>query len=79
MNVCRQCLCTDNSPCFTAAETGKVYAFEELGIFSDQQLDDMPLIPCHWIEFNLCSACVERPAPAPLLYGADGRPLRGAP
>lgn len=78
MNVCRQCGCTESSPCFID-EKGQSHTLEGLGVFSDAELEDMPLTLCHWVEFNLCSGCVERPAPAPLLYGADGRPLRGAP
>ena len=39
---------------------------------------------CYWVESDLCSACLGVQAPTaaeapPLLYGPDGRPLRGAP
>lgn len=74
--VCRNCGCTDEEPCFS--DGTKVYRFRELEPFSDEQLQAMPLGPCSWIEPDLCSMCVDAPAPA-LLVDANGRPLRGAP
>jgi hypothetical protein len=55
-----------------------VYPFRELEAFSDEQLQGMDLTPCHWIEPDLCSACVTPSAP-PLLFDRDHNPLRGAP
>lgn len=74
--VCRSCGCTDNEPCMS--DGARVYRFEELEQFSDEQLQEMPLGPCSWIEPDLCSMCVETPAPA-LLVDQFGNPLRGAP
>ncbi len=78
MNICRQCACTDNSPCLVD-EKGQSHTLDSLAALSDEQLEDAPLTPCHWVEFNLCSACLQPPAPPPLLYDFAGRPLRGAP
>jgi len=75
--TCRQCGCTAEEPCFSAPD-GTVYRFRELEQFSDEALQVMLLVPCSWIEHDLCSACIATPA-APLLYDAYGNPLRGAP
>lgn len=70
--VCRACGCTDLAAC----------VLDELGRLVDVY-DGGTLPPgwtvCSWIEPDLCSNCVEAPAPPPLLYDAQGRPLRGAP
>lgn len=77
MKKCRVCGCTDNSPCFTDVH-GERHTLESLAAFSDEVLGSVELTPCCWIELNLCSACVQ-PGTAPLLFGPDGKPLRGAP
>lgn len=78
MNKCRLCGCSDSSPCFTD-DKGARHTLESLAAFSDENLEEIDLVPCSWIEWNLCSACVESPTPPPLLWDAHGRPLRGAP
>jgi hypothetical protein len=81
---CRKCGCTDETPCLIDCSgnrgpgKGKTFADDEE--ISDEELEQLQLTPCGWIEADLCSACVEAPAPAPLLFGPDGEPLtRGAP
>jgi hypothetical protein len=70
--VCRECGCTENEAC----------VFDRLGrlvdLFTGQTLPPGWTV-CSWVEYDLCSGCVETPAPPPLLYDAQGRPLRGAP
>jgi hypothetical protein len=53
------------------------HTFESLAAFSDEELDTADLTPCHWVEFNLCSACVQKPTPAPILFGARWPSLAG--
>jgi hypothetical protein len=37
---------------------------------------DDAIARCHWIEWDLCSACGEEETPAPpLLYGPNGEPI----
>jgi hypothetical protein len=76
MSTCRVCGCTDEAPCFSGELT--VFSGPEVDALSEQQLEQMNLTPCSWLEADLCTACVHSP-PAPLLFAADGRPLRGAP
>lgn len=71
--VCRVCGCTDGNAC----------VFDSTGNLVDvadgtSTLQDGCWV-CSWIEPDLCSGCVAAPPPAPLLYDANGRPLRGAP
>ncbi|HYD01815.1 MAG TPA: hypothetical protein VEB22_11365 [Phycisphaerales bacterium] len=77
---CRQCGCTDSSPCFYDP-SGKRWTLDDLEQLDDEQLEVMELTPCGWVELDpgLCTGCVEHPPPAPLLFGPDGQPLRGAP
>jgi hypothetical protein len=83
--VCRGCGCTNERACtLFAGSTGPRRLTEQEII--ESQISDVELqaytFPCCWIEPDLCSACLTGPAPAPLLYGADGEPLqllRGAP
>jgi hypothetical protein len=70
--VCRMCGCTHDQGCVVDPDGNVV------------ELDAGETLPpgysiCTWIEPDLCSACVQPPAPAPLLYDAYGNPLRGAP
>jgi hypothetical protein len=77
--ICRVCGCSENSPCFTDPD-GQVHtsAFVEEH-FTDGDLELLGLVPCSWIESDLCSACIATPAP-PLLFDAYGHPvMRGAP
>jgi hypothetical protein len=81
---CRKCGCTDEQPCLIdhagnrGPSEGLTFADDET--VSDEDLEKLQLTPCSWIEADLCSACVEAPSPAALLYGPDGEPLhRGAP
>jgi hypothetical protein len=71
--LCRVCGCSENQPC---GPSGRLHSWEEL-----EQLDDAGAAVqcCSWIEYDLCSACVEEPAPPPLLHDAHGNPLRGTP
>lgn len=76
---CRRCGCTDDAACLVDIRTGDVL----IRLNEDQRIDfdaagDANVEPCYWVEDDLCSACMVSPPP-PLLYGADGRPLRGAP
>lgn len=57
--TCRACGCTEDDPCIVAAEHDELGGADEL-------------VGCHWIEFDLCSACVEHQKPPPLLYGPRG-------
>jgi hypothetical protein len=69
--ICRVCGCTEDAACIVDA-AGELVDVDGL--------DTLPegCSPCTWVEADLCSACVEG-HPAPLLYDAAGRPLRGAP
>jgi len=77
--ACRACGCTQNDPCVLKPDTGEKYSAEFLEGLDDDGLDELDATVCSWVESDLCSACVESPAPAPLLFDALGRPLRGAP
>jgi hypothetical protein len=70
--VCRVCGCTQKEGCIIDAG-GQVVEIDEA--------DTLPpgSTICSWVEPDLCSACVESPAPPPLLVDLHGRPLRGAP
>jgi len=76
---CRVCGCTEDQACVFFK--GKRLSDVELYVLSRKI--DIVAHPdssaCTWIEPDLCSGCVEEPAPPPLLYDAEGRPLRGAP
>ena len=71
--VCRVCGCTEFLPCILDAQR-KLIDVVEADTFT---LPDGATV-CSWIEPDLCSGCVEASAP-PLLYDAQGNPLRGAP
>lgn len=73
--ICRVCGCTDGEACLVD-DAG--VRFVDDGAKSDVELEQLELTPCSWIEFDLCSACVQGPAPA-LLVDQYGKPLRGAP
>jgi hypothetical protein len=77
MNTCKVCGCTDNQPCFMNAD-GKRLQTTELEAMPDEQLERLDLVPCYWIQPDLCSGCVVEP-PAPMLFDAFDRPLRGTP
>lgn len=68
--VCRVCGCTDDHACLLDARTGEL-----VDVDAGDTLNGL-VVPCSWVEPNLCSGCVEAPAPAPLLFDADGQPLR---
>lgn len=76
--VCRVCDCTEEQACFVLEgrrlTDAQLEEFELTGAWPSA-----PIVPCTWIEPDLCSACVEEPVPPPLLYDAHGRALRGAP
>lgn len=81
--ICRGCSCTNDRPCTLFAGSTGPRRLSEHEIV-DAQITDVQLqaftFPCCWIEPDLCSACLEPPAPPPLLYGPFGEPLlRGAP
>lgn len=69
--ACRNCGCTDDAACI-------VDVAGELVDVADGATLPLGCSVCYWVEPDLCSACVSNPPP-PLLYGADGQPLRGAP
>jgi hypothetical protein len=80
--ACRACGCTDENACLVDVRTGDVVKH----LNADQQIDfdagadeNVNVEPCYWVEHDLCSACVQSPAPPPLLVDLHGRPLRGAP
>lgn len=76
--VCRACGCTDEVAC--CVRDGRRLRDEDLAELHTAGVDLATVaVPCTWIEPDLCSACVEMPAPPPLLYDAYGAPLRGAP
>ncbi|HET7485853.1 MAG TPA: hypothetical protein VFJ64_10835 [Solirubrobacterales bacterium] len=77
--TCKACGCTNSEPCFTSP-AGKVRRFAEIEQMTEQELAVVDVgDPCHWIEPDLCSACVVDRAP-PLLFDAYGKPVpRGAP
>lgn len=70
--VCRVCGCTQNAAC-VLDQAGRI-----VDVADGQTLPDGATV-CSWIEPDLCSGCVDAPAPPPLLFGADGKPLRGTP
>jgi hypothetical protein len=70
--VCRRCGCTEDAGCVVDGH-GNV-----IDVADGDTLPDGASV-CSWVERDLCSACVEAPPPAPLLFDAAGRPLRGAP
>jgi hypothetical protein len=86
-SVCRVCGCSDANACIIDLPTGDVLTDETLGLLTSQHPYSelmTRLAACYWIEPDLCSACVpiqsSNAAEAPpLLYDAEGRPLRGAP
>lgn len=72
--VCRECGCTDSTPCIEEAQQAQG------GVFVTT--------PCHWVEPDLCSSCAaisltddplellgEEDDPEPLLYDAFDRPI----
>jgi hypothetical protein len=71
------CGCTDLLPCIYDSRTGELVdvADPDRPLFTPE---DRYLVPCCWVEPDLCSACVAG-RPPPLLFGPDGKPLRGAP
>jgi hypothetical protein len=75
--VCRVCGCSNNAPCFTGL-VGVTYSTRQIEQLADEQLEAMELVPCSWVEPDLCSCCVVNPPP-PLLFDAAGVPLRGSP
>jgi hypothetical protein len=75
--ACRKCGCTENDPCVLDGQ-GVPFTKAELEEMSDEDLEEQTGDTCYWVESDLCSACVEHPPP-PLLYDAQGRPLRGSP
>lgn len=72
MKSCRVCGCRDDAACIVGPGG-------DLVDVDDENTLPTGCSPCYWVEADLCSACVQPPPPPPLLYGADGRPLRGAP
>lgn len=69
---CRVCGCSDLAPCVLDGNNVVI------DIEADQTLPNGCHV-CFWVEADLCSGCVEAPAPAPLLFDALGFPLRGSP
>lgn len=69
--VCRVCGCTQEAGCIIL----------DGDVIEVDQADTLPpgSTICSWVEPDLCSACVESPAPPPLLTDEYGRPLRGTP
>ena len=70
--VCRRCGCTEDDRCVVDGHGNVV------------DVDDGDTLPdgagvCSLVEPDLCSACVEAPAPAPMNFDGAGKPLRGAP
>jgi hypothetical protein len=72
---CRVCDCSDFEPCLLDDDGVR---FIDDDTRTDDEIERLELTPCSWIEFDLCSACVQGPAPA-LLVDQYGNPLRGAP
>ncbi len=69
---CRSCGCTSDAGCIV--DEGNNVIDVDTGTTLP-----LGLSICYWVEPDLCSACVQNPPP-PLLYGADGQPMRrGAP
>lgn len=73
--VCRVCGCTEEFACLMW-DGARLTEDDLLRMYNGRDLS-VPDV-CTWIEPDLCSACVT-PAPPPLLFDANGNPLRGAP
>jgi hypothetical protein len=73
--TCKVCGCSELQPCLVDDAGAR---FVDDGTRTDAELEQLEVTPCSWIEFDLCSACVQGPAPA-LLVDQYGNPLRGAP
>ena len=70
--VCRECRCTADDACVIDS-LGRL-----VDVYDGNTLPEGHTV-CSWVEPDLCSNCVEPPAPPPLLYGPDGLPIRGTP
>lgn len=75
--VCRVCGCTDEAGCIVDQAGEVVDVLGPGGTIGEETLPDGYTV-CHWIEPDLCSACVKDKAPA-LLFDADGNPIGRAP
>jgi hypothetical protein len=75
--VCRGCGCTDERGCIVDGAGQVVDVLGPEGVIGDGTLPDGYTV-CHWIEPDLCSACVEGAAP-PMLFDAAGNPIGRAP
>jgi hypothetical protein len=79
---CRVCGCTEEQACaFFEGRRLTDRDLEQLEVSDPlaRELAKLAITTCSWVEADLCSGCVEEPAPPPLLFDAHGQPLRGAP